>query len=264
LRSDPKSLEADLGLGRGYYALGEYTQAEASFESALQLQSSDSAILNWLGRCYLQERQPQKVLELVNHAGSSTANSALIHLLLGHTYEAQDKLDEAAHEIQRALTLDPHCHGAHFAQGFIAWSIGNLADAECELQQELDLDPHEILAAYYLADALEKQGNIEAAEVVLTQMGHDAPNTYLYHLGVGKVQEQKKNYSLAEEHYQQAIRLAPQQQEVHFRLAVVLRAQGKTAEAHEEFQAFTQLQTQSKCGVGQGMGRMRQHIPDFD
>jgi hypothetical protein len=51
--------------------------------------------------------------------------------------------------------------------------------------------------------------------------------------------------------------------EAHFRLAVVLRALGETDKANEEFQAFSQLQTHVKCEAGQGMGRMRPHIPDF-
>ena len=139
-----------------------------------------------------------------------------------------------------------------------------MATAERELRQEVDLDPHESVAAYYLAEVLEKQGKIGEAEAALTQMGHDAPNTYLFHLGIGKVQERKKNYPLAEEQYRQAIRLAPQQMEAHFRLAVVLRALGETDKANEEFQAFSQLQTHVKCEAGQGMGRMRPHIPDFD
>jgi hypothetical protein len=52
--------------------------------------------------------------------------------------------------------------------------------------------------------------------------------------------------------------------EAHFRLAVVLRALGETDNANGEFQAFSQLQTRMECGVGQGMGRMRPHLPDFD
>jgi tetratricopeptide (TPR) repeat protein len=128
----------------------------------------------------------------------------------------------------------------------------------------MGLDPGESLAAYYLAEVLEKQGKFAEAEATLTQMRHAAPNTYLYHLGVGKVHERKKNYPLAKEQYQQAIRLAPRQPEAHYRLGVTLRALGEIAKANEEFQAFSQLQTHTEFGVGQGMGRMRPHLPDFD
>jgi tetratricopeptide (TPR) repeat protein len=264
LRSDPQCLEAEVGLGRSYYALGEYPQAEASFTQALQLRPGNADILNWLGRSYLQENKPEKVLELVGHEGASAGNSALIHLLRARAYDAQDKLEEARGEIERALKLDPRCHGAHFAQGFIAWSTDDLAGAERDFRQELDLDAHESLAAYYLADVLDKRGKTAEAESALTQMGQDAPNTYLYQLAIGKVEERMKKYPLAEEHYRQAIRLAPQEQEAHFHLAVVLRAEGMTAKANAEFQGFNQLQTQMQSGLTHGMGRMRPHLPDFD
>ena len=128
----------------------------------------------------------------------------------------------------------------------------------------MGLDPGESLAAYYLAEVLEKQGKFAEAEAVLTQVGHEASNTYLYHLGVGKVHERKKNYPLAAEHYREAIRLAPRQPEAHYRLGVTLRALGETAKATEQFQVFSQLQTHTEFGVGQGMGRMRPRLPDFD
>jgi tetratricopeptide (TPR) repeat protein len=264
LRSDPQCLEAEVGLGRSYYAIGEYAQAVTNFEKGLQLRPSDPDILNWLGRSYLQEKRPEKVLELVGREGSGIGNSASIHMLLARTYDAQDKLNEAVHEIQQALKLDSHCHGAHFAQGFIDYATGDLATAEGEFRQEMGLDPHESLAAYYLAEVLEKQGKFAEAEAALTQMGHDAPNTYLYHLGVGKLYERKKNDLVAAEHYREAIGLDPEQPEAHYRLGVALRALGETAKANKEFQAFSQLQTHTEFGVGQGMGRMRPHLPDLD
>ena len=72
-----------MGLGRSYYAIGEYTQAVASFHKALQLRSGDTEIINWLGRSYLQEKRPEKVLELVGREGSSSGNSALDPYLIG-------------------------------------------------------------------------------------------------------------------------------------------------------------------------------------
>ena len=263
LDSDPKCLRALVGLGRSYYVSGEFAQASANFEKGLQLRPADPEILNWLGRSYLRERRPEKVLELLSREGSSSSNSASIHMLRARAYDAQDKLEEAIQEIQRALELDPHFHGAHFALGFIAWSTGNMASAEKELQQELRLDPHERLAAYYLAEVLEKRGKFSEADAVLTEMEHDAPNTYLYHLAAGKAQERKKNYRLAAEHYQEAIRLDPKQPEAHYRLGLAQTALGEHAKAKEEFAVFTQLHSQTEGGVGHGMGRMRPHLPDF-
>jgi len=264
LRSDPQCWQAYVGIGRNHFAAGEYADAAAAFQKALEFQPSDPKLLNWLGRSYLQQHHPEKISELLSRANSTITNSALAHLLLARAYDAQDKVDEAKHEIDRALTIDPRCHGAHFAHGFIDWSTGELLNAERELRQELSLDPHESLAAYYLAEVLEKHGKLQEAECVLTEMGRDVPNTYLYHLGLGKLYERKKNNLLAAEHYRQAIRLDSQQPEAHYRLAVTLRALRETAQANEEFQVFSQLGSHITRGMGQGMGRMRPHLPDFD
>ena len=264
LKSDPQCWQAYVGIGRNHFAAGEYADAAAAFRKALELQPSDPELLNWLGRSYLQQQHPEEIPELLSRANSTITNSALAHLLLARAYDAQDKVDEAKHEIDRALKIDPRCHGAHFAHGFIDWSTGELLNAEKELQQELSLDPHESLAAYYLAEVLEKQGKLTEAEGVLTEMGQEVPNTYLYELGLGKLYERKKNNPLAAEHYRQAIRLDARQPEAHYRLAVTLRALRETTNANEEFQAFSQLESHITRGMGQGMGRMRPRLPDFD
>lgn len=264
LKSDPQCWQAYVGIGRNHFAAGEYADAAVAFQKALELQPSDPELRNWLGRSYLQQQHPEEIPELLSHANSTITNSALAHLLLARAYDAQDKVDEAKHEIDRALTIDPGCHGAHFAHGFIDWTAGELLNAEKELRQELSLDPHESLAAYYLAEVLEKQGKLTEAVGVVTEMGQAFPNTYLYHLGLGKLYEREKNNPLAAEHYRQAIRLDTRRPEAHYRLAVTLRALRETAQANEEFQAFSQLAAQAKSGMGQGMGRMRPRLPDFD
>ena len=264
LNSVPECWQAYLGIGRNSFDGGAYDDAAVAFEKALELQPSNPELFNWLGRSYLQQQHPEKILELLSRANSTITRSALAHLLLARAYDAQDKVDEAKHEIDLALQVDPRCHGAHFAQGFIDWSTGELPNAEKELRQEVSLDPHESLAVYYLAEVLEKQGKLEEAEGVLTQMGQELPNTYLYHLGFGKLYERKKNNILAAEHYREAIRLDASQPEAHYRLAVTLRALRETAQANEEFRAFSQLETHMAKGMGQGMGRMRPHLPDFD
>jgi Flp pilus assembly protein TadD len=264
LKREPKNLEGNLGLGRAYFHSGQPAEAADSFERALQLQPGNPEIVEWLGKSYLRARAPQKVLELFSRQDSLAGHFAWAHLLLARAFDAQDKLDEARGELQRALAIDPHCRGAHFALGFIAWTTRDLETAEKEFRRELAFDSREDLAFYYLAETLAVQGKTEEAEAVLKRMGREAPNTYFYHFGVGKMDEYNRNFEAAAEEFREAIRLDPKQSEAHYHLALALRKLGETVQANQEFGLSNQLRVDMRSGSGQGMGKMRPHLPDFD
>jgi tetratricopeptide (TPR) repeat protein len=264
IKREPRNLEADLGLGRAYFHCGQPAQAAESFERALQLQPGNPEIVEWLGKSYLRAREPQRVVELLSHEDSPASHYAWSHLLLAHAFDAQDKLDEARGELQRALAIDPRCKGAHFALGFIAWTTRDLETAEREFRQELALDSREDLPYYYLAETLEVQGKLDEAQTVLNRMGLEARNTYLYHFGVGKLDERRGNFEAAAGEFRDAIRLDPQQSEAHYHLGLALRKLGETAQANQEFGLANQLRLHTRPGSGQGMGRMRAHLPDLD
>jgi tetratricopeptide (TPR) repeat protein len=264
LKGEPKSLQANVGLGRAYFHSGQYPEATDSFERALQLSPGNAEIVEWLAKSYLRKREPQKVVDLLSHENSIAGHFAWAHLLLAHAFDAQDKLGEARGELQRALGLDPHCRGAHFALGFIAWTTRDLETAEKEFLQELALDSRKDLTFYYLAETMELQGRLDEAEAVLEKMGSEAPETYLHHFAVGKLDERKQNFETAAEEFRAAIRLDPRQSEAHYHLAVVLRKLGETAQANQEFDLSNQLRVGVSRGLGQGMGRMRPHLPDFE
>jgi len=264
LQSEPQSLPANLGLGRACFYSREYPEAADRFGQALKIAPGNADVVKWLVRSYLGNMEPQKAIDLIQSEDAIAGHSAWAHLLLAHAYDAQDKLDDARSELGRALTLDPHCRGAHFALGFIAWTIRDLPTAEKEFTQELALDMHEYLAFYYLAETLELEGKLDEAESVLKKMGSDAPETYLHHFALGKWDERKQNLTAAAEEFRSAIHIDPQQPEAHYHLAIVLSKLGQTAQANEEFDRSNQLRAGMKSGMGQGMGRMRPRLPDFD
>ena len=264
LQSEPHSLPANLGLGRACFYLHQYPEAVDRLGQALKLSPGNADVVEWLARSYLRNMEPQKTIDLLHREDAIAGHSAWAHLLLAHAYDAQDKLDDARSELGRALTLDPHCRGAHFALGFIAWTIRDLPTAEKEFTQELALDMHEYLAFYYLAETLELEGKLDEAESVLKKMGSDAPETYLHHFALGKWDERKQNLTAAAEEFRSAIHIDPQQPEAHYHLAIVLSKLGQTAQANEEFDRSNQLRAGMKSGMGQGMGRMRPRLPDFD
>ena len=264
LLSQPHSLPANLGLGRACFYSHEYPEAVDRFARALKLSPVNADVVEWLARSYLRNMEPQKAIDLLHQKDAVVGHSAWTHLLLAHAFDAQDQLDDARSELARALAIDPQCRGAHFALGFIAWTIRDLATAEREFNLELTLDMHEYLAFYYLAEVLEMEGKLDKAEAVLNNMGSDAPATYFLHFGLGKWQERKQNLSAAAAEYHAAIQMDPTQPEAHYRLAIVLRKLGQTAPADEEFDRSNQLRAGMKSGMGQGMGRMRPRIPDID
>ena len=264
LRREPRNLEANLGLGRAYFQCSQPAQAAESFERALQLQPGDPEIVEWSAKSHLRAREPQRVVELLSREDSPVSHYAWSHLLLARAFDAQDKLDDARGELQRALAIDPRCQGAHFALGFIAWTTRDLNTAEREFRQELALDSREDLAYYYLAETLEVQGKLDDAQTVLKRMGIEARNTYLYHFGVGKLDERKGNFEAAAGEFREAIRLGPKQSEAHYHLGLALRKLGKTAHANQEFGLANQLRLDMKPGSGQGMGKMRPHLEDLD
>jgi superkiller protein 3 len=264
LKREPKNLEANLGLGRAYYHSGQHAEAVDSFERALQLQPGNPEIAEWLGKSYLRARAPQKVVELFSGEDSFAGHFAWAHLLLARAFDAQDKIDDARGELQRALAIDPHCRGAHFALGFIAWTTRDLESAEKEFRRELALDPREGLAFYYLTETLEVQGKLNEAQTVLKRMGRETPETYLYHFGVGKMNEYNRNFEAAAVEFREAIRLDPKQSEAHYHLALALRKLGETVQANQEFGLSNQLRVDMRSGSGQGMGKMRPRLPDFD
>jgi Flp pilus assembly protein TadD len=264
LKRVPGNLEASFGLGRAYFHCGQPAQAAGSFERALRLQPANAEIVAWLGKSYLRAREPQKVLELFRREDSLAGHFAWAHLLLARAFDAQDKLDEARGELRRALAIDPHCQGAHFALGFVAWTTRDLETAEREFRQELALDSRQPQAFYYLAETLEVQGKLDEAQTVLKQMGREVPNTYLYHFGAGKLNEHNRNFEAAAVEFREAIRLDPKQSEAHYHLGVALRKLGETAQANQEFALANQLRINMRPGSGQGMGKMRPHLPDID
>ncbi|SPE28103.1 exported hypothetical protein [Acidobacteriia bacterium SbA2] len=264
LKREPANVEANLGLGRAYFQHGQAAQAVQSFERALQLQPGNADAVEWLGKSYLRAREPQETVDLISREDSLANHYAWAHLLLARAFDAQDKLDEARGELQRALAIDPHCRGAHFALGFIAWTTRYLETAEREFRMEIDLDSQEALPYYYLVETLEVEGKLDEAEAVLKTMGREAPNTYLYHYSAGKLVEFRGDFEAAAREFREAIRIDPKQSEAHYHLAVMLQKLGESAQAKREFELANQMRLDMRPGSGQGMGRMRPHLPDLD
>ena len=99
-------------LGNQCHAAGQFTQAEACFEEALQFQPSNAAFWYNLGNAQRELLQPKKALFAFQKALSIDANDADTHNNLGNVLRELGRLDEAIAAYKTALTINPNLHHA--------------------------------------------------------------------------------------------------------------------------------------------------------
>lgn len=103
-------------LGLSAWKSGDPATAEKSFEDALSIDPNHIKSLVNLSRVLIEQKRFDDALTKLTLAGEVDSNSTEVHRLLGRTYSAQGKVEEAEHAYRRAIELDNKD----------AWSMNNL------------------------------------------------------------------------------------------------------------------------------------------
>lgn len=141
-------------IGRSELGLGEDSRATARFERARQLQPDDSEIHRWLGRSYASEARNGnpvlwlllggKILRCFERAVEVDPSNTAARMDLVKFYVVAPGLfgggfDKARREAEQIARYDRTV--AHFARGYIQYSLGQFGSAEKELKSAVALDP---------------------------------------------------------------------------------------------------------------------------
>ncbi len=204
------------------------------------------------------EAAEKAFLEVLARGGKT----AFVHNNLGLVYQHRGDHQRAATEFREAVRLDPDYAAPRIALGASLLALGRAGDAAAELEAAVRLAPREPLARLHLARAYERRGDLLAAIEQWETLVRLAPGEpeYLYQLGraymrlsawcldqlrraadhsprlyqaLGEAFQAQGRLELAARAYQEAVRRDPELPEIHFALATVYLAQGKTAEARQ-------------------------------
>jgi tetratricopeptide (TPR) repeat protein len=91
-----------------------------------------------------------------------------------------------------------------------------------------------------------KQGRFDEARTLLEKSVRGFSNSRITHYDLGVLDAQDKKYDRAAAEFQQAIQLDPTRPEAHYRLAGVLRAQGKDELAQGELKKVSQIHEKTR------------------
>jgi tetratricopeptide (TPR) repeat protein len=188
-------------------------------------------------------------------------DSYRVHQLLGQLYasltvadESTDGLkedDKAIAEYRAVVAARPDLPGAHFWLGHLYWKHGDADRAFAEFTRELELDPGHPEANAELGSIFVAQGRTGEAIPHLELAIHTMPDLWPAYLQLGLAYAGERNYSQAEQMLKRAL-THDQDGSTHYQFGLVLRAEGKTAQAA---QVFAQVRAIKK-------ERMSAAIPD--
>ena len=210
----------------------DYEQAEDAFERWLAVHPEDlSARYDLLlTRRHLSIRQIVKLVAVA-------PDSYHVHQLLGQLYADHDEDKKAIDEYQLVAAARPDLPGIHFWLGHLYWKHADADHALPELSRELELDPGNAEANGELGAVLVAEGRYSDAIPHLESALSRKPDLWPAYAQLGKAYANEKEYAKAEGVLRRAL-AHDSDGTAHYQLGIVLRSEGKTAQA---LQAFAQV-----------------------
>ena len=267
LARDPKFAEAHLKLGDLYLRKGDVPQAEREFKAAAELAPIGSLARIRLADFYLVSQRPDETKRILseiirsapaylpawrrlaevsfqerNYDESLKALQALLkrnpsdlegHLLLGRVRLAKHEHTEAIQAFQKVLKLEPRNPMARYQLGQAQLQAGNLQQAKAELKEAISAAPNFTEPVLLLAELNLQSGAVQPAIEDL--------QSFAAHRLLGLAYLAKREPARATEAFRTLQALRPKDPRGFYLVGIGLRAQGKTAEARNEFDAALAL-----------------------
>ena len=279
IKLNPNMPSAAAMLGMSYYQLGQNDKAEPLLEQALRANPKDDQVemllihilINsrklaeaeshlhayldrnpksqdaWylLGKTHLQESED--ALKKINEIDP---DSVVAHEIAGEIDESMHNYDLALVEYKKAIDKAPNAPGTHMHMGDAFWNMGKWQSAQAEFKTELTNDPNNCLARWKLANAiLEANDSSEEAFTQLNQSIEQCPNLMQARVDRARALVRMGKHAEALPDLLMAEKDSPDEPTIHFLLAAVYRAQGKSAEAQAEMKTYGELQRKASAAV---------------
>jgi tetratricopeptide (TPR) repeat protein len=188
-----------------------------------------------LARRHLSMEQLMQLLSIA-------PDSYHVHQMLGQLYISRDEDNKALAEYRVVAAAQPNLPGVHFWLGHLYWKLGDTDHATAELTRELELNPGHPEASGELGTILVAQGHAAEAIPYLESAIHSKPDLWPVYQKLSRAYALEKQYERAEVVLKPAL-AHDSDGTTHYQLGLVLRAEGKTAQATQAFAEVRAIKT---------------------
>jgi predicted Zn-dependent protease len=198
-----------------------------------------------LGNTYLQLSE-----DSLTRINQIDPNSVVAHEVTGEIDESMHNYDGALVEYKKAVDLAPERSSAHLHIANAYWSLSKWDSARTEFEAGLARDPNNCTAHWKLGNAiLEENGSPADALTHLNKAVALCPILMQARVERARALVKAGRHADALPDLEMAEKDSPKEPSIHFLLASVYRAEGKTAEAQEEMRTYGRLQREASEGV---------------
>jgi tetratricopeptide (TPR) repeat protein len=238
---NPQDLRTRYQLGYALLMLGKLDQAQPELDYAGTQMAGDEHIQFALAKLYQAKHDQKRVAAAFEKLRREHPDSVFAHILMGESYDIQEKPDEAIAEYRKALTLAPSMPRLHFDLGFLFWEQQRFEEARTEFDRELKINSGFTPVLYYLGDiALEQDRPSEAVWYFLAALQQNSACLDAC-MGLGKSYFRLREMTKAADAFERAERLDNSQPDVHYWLAKTYKSLGKTGRNEQELRVFQSL-----------------------
>jgi len=202
---DPDHLQSLVAVGDAYLKLGDISEAQASYYSALKYRPEYAAALDGLARIYEAQAENDQAIDYFLRAISSNRGFAPAYTHLGDLYLRVKKFEEAVELLEEAIQVRPD-----FAAGLNRLSLaygrlGLINEAIATIQKALEIEPYNAEHPATLGQLALEQGSLSAAETAFRNSLEldDAQPHALY--GLAEVARRRGRYELSLERVDSAL-----------------------------------------------------------
>ena len=173
-------------------------------------------------------------IQQLSHLLAIAPDSYHVHQMLGQLYVSREEDEKAMPEYLAVSAARPDLPDVHFWLGHLYWKHGDAEHALVEFKRELELSPGHPEANGELGAILVAEEHVEEAIPHLESAIQSKPDLWPAYSQLGRAYATQKKYTRAEDVLKRAL-AHDQDGSTHYQLGLVLRAEGKTAQAARAF-----------------------------
>ncbi len=198
-----------------------------------------------LGAVYWNRGLPEAAEREWKQALAVTPQSAQLLNNLGLVCEGRKENERAMDFFQQAMRLRPNYADPHLNLGRLYEAAGNTAEAELQFRAAVALAPLSVGARNDLGEFYLRTGNLTAAEAQFQASAASIPNGEAFD-ALGEIAVRRGDRAAAEADFRQAVNLDGFDFNGRFGLAAVFAAEGRNAEAAEQYRAGLSVDPQNQ------------------